>query len=303
MPTFNRANLVGETLDSIISQTYKNWECILVDDGSEDQTLEVLNQYAKKDDRFKIFSRPNYKIKGANSCRNYGFELAKGDYIKWFDSDDVMRKDLLTEQMKAIECADVCVCKLEYYDFNNDIAIKETSIKSDNVVPDYLIGKITYYISGPLWHRKFLQVHRCNFDENLSNLDDWDFNLRMLYSKPRIRLLEKSLIKYRVHSNSLSQEVVKGNLAEVVSELRARRKHLLLLLFSNHSLKQFTQLIINRNKYYLREALVAKSVHRKFLVKNLLLTYFLSLNISGFLKTAFAYLSFKFFNKGYKLLR
>ena len=90
IPNFNRAHLIGETLDSIIGQTYLNWECIIVDDHSTDHSLEVIQKYVDKDARFTLASRPDDRSKGANACRNYGFELSAGDYINWFDSDDLM---------------------------------------------------------------------------------------------------------------------------------------------------------------------------------------------------------------------
>ena len=79
------------TLDSIINQTFTDWECILVDDRSADESIRVLQEYQKKDARFKAFLRPLSLKKGANSCRNYGFLQATGSYIKWFDSDDLMQ--------------------------------------------------------------------------------------------------------------------------------------------------------------------------------------------------------------------
>ena len=90
IPTYNRAHLIGETLDSILAQTYTNWECIIIDDGSSDDTLEVIDNYIKKDNRFQYYRRPVERSKGPNVCRNFGYELSKGEYINWFDSDDVM---------------------------------------------------------------------------------------------------------------------------------------------------------------------------------------------------------------------
>jgi len=90
IPAYNRADLVEETLDSILNQTYTNWECILVDDGSTDGTIQLLKEYALKDPRFIVLSRDDDRKKGANACRNIGLENAKGDYIIFFDSDDLM---------------------------------------------------------------------------------------------------------------------------------------------------------------------------------------------------------------------
>ena len=74
IPTYNRASMLGKTLDSILAQTYTFWECIIVDDGSTDDTIEVVKSYTEKDTRLHFYTRPNNMLKRANACRNYGFE-------------------------------------------------------------------------------------------------------------------------------------------------------------------------------------------------------------------------------------
>ena len=81
-PTYNRADLISETIKSIINQSYKDWELILVDDGSTDNTLEVVETYLK-DERISLYHRPQERPAGGNAARNYGFELSKGNYVKW----------------------------------------------------------------------------------------------------------------------------------------------------------------------------------------------------------------------------
>jgi len=102
IPTYNRAHLIGETLDSVLAQTYTHWECIVVDDGSSDSTSEILETYCKQDSRFQYHHRPIDKPKGANACRNYGFELSKGEYINWLDSDDLVSHNKIEEQLKIL---------------------------------------------------------------------------------------------------------------------------------------------------------------------------------------------------------
>ncbi len=80
IPVYNREKLLAFTLDSIINQSYQNWECILVDDCSTDSTFFLMQEYQKKDKRIKAFKRPLSLRKGANSCRNYGFLQASGSY-------------------------------------------------------------------------------------------------------------------------------------------------------------------------------------------------------------------------------
>src|SRR5688572_29060991 len=90
IPTYNRALMLEETLDSIIAQTYKNWECIVVDDGSTDATDKLMAEYIDRDSRFQYHHRPKDRLPGGNAARNYGFEISKGNFIQWFDSDDYM---------------------------------------------------------------------------------------------------------------------------------------------------------------------------------------------------------------------
>ena len=102
IPTYNRAHLLGETLESVLAQTYENWECLIIDDGSIDATDELMDFYCEKDSRIKYYHRPDIRQKGANACRNYGFEMCKGEFIQWFDSDDIIHADKLKIQVAAL---------------------------------------------------------------------------------------------------------------------------------------------------------------------------------------------------------
>lgn len=305
IPTYNRAHLIGETLDSILVQTYPNWECIVVDDGSTDTTADVMREYIKKDNRFQYHQRPINKIKGPNSCRNYGFEMSNGEYIKWFDSDDVMLPYLLEKQVLSFaKNVEMSVCKLSYFDFERRVPIKENIISSKNLIEDYLIGNVTFYISGPLWKRIFLEKQNQLFDESLTNLDDWDFNLRMLYQKPNITNVNEVLILYRVHADSLSQEIGKGNFKEVQSEFEARRKHLKLLKINKLASPSVLQHYIKgRYKFIFREAMIKKDKNKYYYLKMLVVSQLEMLDFRGFFKTIFGFIVFSFFNKGYKLLK
>ena len=93
IPTYNRAHLIGETLDSIMAQTYPDWECIIIDDHSTDSTDDIINTYLFKDPRFSYYKKPKQLPKGPSASRNYGLTKASGDYINWFDSDDLMHPE------------------------------------------------------------------------------------------------------------------------------------------------------------------------------------------------------------------
>jgi glycosyltransferase involved in cell wall biosynthesis len=305
IPTYNRADLISETLDSILAQTYQNWECIIVDDGSTDNTADLLGQYVTKDNRFQYHHRPSNRAKGPNTCRNYGFELSKGEWIKWFDSDDIFFENTLSRNNDYFsDNIDVVVSSLEYVNYDRTKIERKHEFISNNLIESYLIKNIKFYISTPTWKRAFLTKQSELFDENISNLDDWDFNLRMLYQDPIIKYIDEPLIKYRIHTTSLSHEIEKLNFQEIKSEMQAREKHVQLLQQNKKVdffiLKRF---IARRYKHFLRESMEQKNKHRYYFFKMVLKKEFELLDFTGIIKTLFGFIVVQIFNKGYKLLR
>ena len=154
------------------------------------------------------------------------------------------------------------------------------------------------------WLSIFLEKQNQLFDESLTNLDDWDFNLRMLYQKPNITNVNEVLILYRVHADSLSQEIGKGNFKEVQSEFEARRKHLKLLKINKLASPSVLQHYIKgRYKFIFREAMIKKDKNKYYYLKMLVVSQLEMLDFRGFFKTIFGFIVFSFFNKGYKLLK
>ena len=302
IPTYNRAHLIEETLNSIIAQTYTNWECIIVDDGSTDDTEQILKKYLNRDKRFKFFFRPSTLIKGPCSCRNYGFEKSKGVYVKWFDSDDILLTDAIEIQINCFnKTTDLVVSKLALKNFSENKIIEVSQIFSNHEIEDYLLGKISFYVSGPLWKRSFLQ-DKVLFDSTIRNLDDWDFNLRMLYNKPKIFYLEQVIIHYRIHQNSLIHELDKLNLSEVKSEFHGRIKHLSLLRDKKLILIQ-KKFIISRGMYFLRNSFLQNSEQKTKFLFLTLKHQFKFKTYSKIIKTCIGFFSYSIFNKGYRFLK
>ncbi|MEN2400344.1 glycosyltransferase family A protein [Flavobacterium sp. MC2016-06] len=302
IPTYNRGYLIWETLDSILNQTYTHWECIVVDDGSTDNTEKILLSYIEKDNRFKYYKRPDNYKKGANACRNYGFEVSKGEFIKWFDSDDIMCDFCLAEEIKKINFnTELVISSLMLFDFDKKIPLKQSKIFSDNLIYDYFTGKIVLYVSGPLWRRDFLNKQAYLFDEKISNVDDWDFNMRMLYELPIIEFNKQASILYRIHEMSLSQEIKKGNIVEITSILNALEKHLKLIKLNK--ITAYKPLIKYTLSYYKNRIYLSLQSHENYsfqLYKRMIKIHFLEIyDFKGLLKTTIGYVSYKMFNKGH----
>ncbi|MCD4680085.1 MAG: glycosyltransferase, partial [Bacteroidales bacterium] len=103
IPLYNAEKYIKETLDSVLSQSYSNWECIIVDDGSTDSSKKIALEYCAKDARFKYFHQPN---SGPSAARNHGLKISSGDYIQYLDADDVIfpeRLKLMVTQSDKLE--------------------------------------------------------------------------------------------------------------------------------------------------------------------------------------------------------
>ena len=103
IPTYNRSRILLETIDSILNQSYKDWECFIVDDGSETSFFTDIKKVINADTRFKIIKRSATCKKGANSCRNIGMNKATGDYIIFLDSDDLLKSNCLESRIKIFQ--------------------------------------------------------------------------------------------------------------------------------------------------------------------------------------------------------
>ncbi len=216
IPVFNREIIVSATLDSILGQSYSNWECMLVDDGSTDNTKQTLDYYIQKDNRFKYIKRPENRIKGANSCRNFGFENAKGNYINWFDSDDVMEPDFLLEKINAFSSnTDAVLHKNRYSNYGltrfRDSKFAYTS--PENLFEHYALDEIEIQTSGFMWAKEFLN-NKPLFNESIQRFQDNEFHIRMLALRPNIVVVNKVLATIRGGDGDSTQISSKINLTK-----------------------------------------------------------------------------------------
>ena len=305
IPTYNRALIIGDTIASIMSQSYTNWECIIVDDGSTDTTEEIIASLSKINPSFFYYKRPSTLPKGPNYCRNFGFSKSKGTIINWFDSDDLYLPDAFQTMVAKFSIdVDVVVAKLEIVDLQTKRKIRESAIHSSQIIDDYFTGRISYYVCGPFWNRLFLEKQKLLFDEKLRNLDDWDFNMRMLLQNPTIVYLDKAIMQYQFHENSLSQEIRKFNFEEIQSEIDAREKMLQILSSnSNYNSSLVTFFYGKRCQFFLKEALLQKHPKKYYLLVKTVNLQFKNLQFKDAFKTVFGFVVFSVFNKGYKLIK
>ena len=205
IPTYNRAHLISETLDSISAQTYANWECIVVDDGSTDETERVLQKYQEQDARFIYVKRPENRPKGGNAARNFGFEKSSGDYIQWFDSDDILLHTAIEIKKEVLESGDFdfVVCQGADIGRGDKTPTVHWLLQHDgNRLLNHIRGIIAFGTNGPLFKKSFLEGKKL-FDEDLSIRQEWEFFSRLLITEPNIAYITKPLYQYRTEATGI----------------------------------------------------------------------------------------------------
>ncbi|MGM0932661.1 MAG: glycosyltransferase family 2 protein [Bacteroidota bacterium] len=299
IPTFNRAHLIGETLDSISAQSYQIWECLVVDDGSSDYTNELINFYCEKDSRFSYYKRPINRKKGANTCRNYGLELSKGHFINWFDDDDLMHPKKLEFQIASLEDSNynfsICQTLIFENNLSNILGLRHEKIYSNNPFEDYLMEKIGWLTQAPLWKKDFLIQNSFKFDEELQAAQEWEFHCRVLFYCNGYDRIEQPLVYIRQHLESVSYN----------KEVELRRLHYykarekIFLLIKNREISG--RLKRYRNNYFLNH-------YRKFIFRRnfdsafkCLLNHIIpnkEIQLKYKFKMVIVFFSFTIFNKG-----
>lgn len=208
---------MGATLDSILKQTYLKWECIVIDDGSGDYTKELMELYCRRDSRIKYHLRPRKRRKGANACRNYGFELSKGKYIQWFDSDDLMLPEFLSIKVKAIECSDVDFVISKALNFRDPYPDDIISMNTDYYRFDkfsitnynYIVQNINWLTYDFLGRREV--IGKVQFNEKLQSSQERNFFSKLTVFTVKAKVLDAYLTKRRIHDFSTQNSLREDN--------------------------------------------------------------------------------------------
>lgn len=213
VPCYKQAQYLPEALDSVLSQSYQNWECIIVDDGSPDDTAKVAQKYCEKDNRFKYVFQEN---SGLSSARNSGIKNAIGEFILPLDSDDKMASSYVEK------CVEI---------FNSDSSVKVVTCYGQYFgMKDSVFGTDEYKYENFIW-RRFLffcttMFRKSDFDKtpgfnpNMKyGMEDFDFWLSIIGSNDKVVQIPEPLFFYRIKDISMNvsmQEHLKESYRQVV---------------------------------------------------------------------------------------
>lgn len=214
IPCYKQAEFLPIAVDSVLRQTMHDLECIIINDGSPDNTHEIATALAVNDKRIRYIKQENRGLSGA---RNRGLKEARGEWIQFLDADDVLLPNKLQKQLEALaysQAPSLSFC--DYYfcdakDINKRITkrhdYEHPRLRHDNPVID-LVSRWETDLSIPahsfLFDVRLFTKPGISFDEKLPNHEDWDCWMQIFNQKPIIVPLHQELVVYRQHPNSMA---------------------------------------------------------------------------------------------------
>lgn len=254
VPSFNRGNLISQTILSVQNQSFKNWEMVIVDDGSKDNTREVVTFFLG-DKRIKYVDRPKELPSGGNGARNYGLEICNGEFVKWLDSDDLLEPTCLEKQVKKIieDDSDVVFCRSSYFTEEKGEARMEKPwhpvfpLESDNILRDFIIGKYRFSNNDGLWRKEILPPQP--YDVYLKNSQEYLMIITTLAKTSKISFLPEFLVKVRRHNDQMP---FKRNYASYAkNQCLSRYKAIKILKSSGHHEITLKFFLVKSMAYYI----------------------------------------------------
>lgn len=180
IPVFNSSSTIPETLNSLLNQTFQNWEAICVDDGSTDGSVDIIKDYCKRDSRINFIQRDNQE-KGGSVCRNIGGNAAKGKYLIFLDSDDVLASWCIEERVEVIKGGeyDMVVFPIGYFTKNPSEYTTTRNLYSKSHLCRFISGSPTWQTMQPIYRIEVFKKLD-GFDIRFPRFQDVEFGVRAI---------------------------------------------------------------------------------------------------------------------------
>lgn len=206
VPCYNQAHFIEESLFSVYNQTYHNWECIIVNDGSTDETERKALEWTAKDERFKYIKKQNG---GLSSARNEGIKNITGDFVQFLDCDDFLYSEKLEKSEKRVSQQEKTVIITDFQRFDESTKTKidpHCKILEKHLSQEEILLNWDFEFSIPIHCGLFSVdlVQKFCFDEELRAKEDWLFWLQVFGENPKVEFIKEYLVAYRMSSSGMT---------------------------------------------------------------------------------------------------
>jgi glycosyltransferase involved in cell wall biosynthesis len=199
-------HVIKDALETLRSQSYTNWECIIIDDGSTDNSEEIINKHIKNDSRFKFILRPDSRKKGAATCRNIGLENATGQFIQFLDSDDAMAPNKFEAQINLLKNKPIGTLATCRYGISRPSTIQTKIFKGFKTFKDFknpidllkaFAENFTYFPLHGYLIPTSVAVTAGKWNEDLTVNDDGEYFTRIILNSSQISFCSTTHVIYK----------------------------------------------------------------------------------------------------------
>ncbi len=271
IPVYNTADKLNRCLDSVLKQSHKDIEVIIINDGSTDESLNICKSYKSGDNRVIIINKKNA---GVSAARNSGLEIATGEYIQFLDSDDFINEDMSERLVAEIKenKVDVVICGYNKVDkngikkkFSKEVTITEIS-KFKNKFFEIFKGALFNSPCNKLYKREKIKEY---FKENLCMGEDLLFNLSYFLNCDKIKIIEDCLYNYHsLNENSLASQYSE-DLFEIELMLYKEVRRFLKECFNSDDYGEINAVFAKEIYYYLKKLIVLSDEDKKDKLKKI----------------------------------
>ena len=212
MPMYGVEKYIANAINSVLNQTFQDWELLVVNDGSLDNSREIAYSYATRDSRINILDKKNG---GLSDARNYGLERARGEYVHFFDSDDWIEPDFYSKMLSVDDSYDLIVGGYKVDNEKSTIARPCYSGELHNIVGHNLYNFVGTYLNfawNKLFRRSFLVNHSLQYEKNLYRIEDSEFMSRFLAYNPNVVLTTCPCYHYMVRNTATLSNIFDENI-------------------------------------------------------------------------------------------
>lgn len=209
IPAYNASDYLAETLDSALNQTFSDFEILVIDDGSTDNTVEVVNRYQKLDPRVKLISQEN---QGVSQARNTGIQAARGQYLAFLDSDDIWFPDNLEFHLNHFQTDSklgISFARVEFINPDGSPTGQSSSLRLKNISPYHLYMENLLCTPSNSVIRKEVFVEIGGFNKALSGYADIELFLRVSHAGWDVKGINQVLVGYRTSTGGMSAQLQK----------------------------------------------------------------------------------------------
>jgi len=306
VPVYNDDVHLPQCLDSILSQTYKEFECLLIDDGSTDNCPVICDSYSKKDNRICVFHKKN---EGISKTRQFGLDHAKGSYVFFIDSDDWIELSYIDNVYQTIKDENADILYMDFYNESPNgkqkLCVQKPCVKNnDDTVKQVVKGELFSCLWNIVLKRDFYINNKIKFHETVNYGEDTLFIVEALLYKPKINRVNGAFYHHTFNKNSFTQHNKKAKFIERIKFIE--QLNLLFEKYNRLDLLKYNFIPINDKYEMLASGIFSKEEYQKLFAININFGYLQQFGIFKYIilslaETNFYYIARSLLNFSKKL--